>query len=232
MTVHGCVGPDLGGIGRSAGPEKLENPVHASLARIAEEFAGISDGQISSAETPLVSDINDIVRPQTPAEACLAPTLALLGWAGEERRIREALPHFDRIENIESMRLVLTLLGYGTTQRSVRQSEIPSEAMPCLFSCDGSDVMLIVERDSDGRLLAFDGSSASWKRLAPTSQSGSVFYIWNQLSQAEFPDEGKSWLFSAVKRFKPAIAAMLAFSFLGNIAALTLPIFVICVYDI
>jgi ABC-type bacteriocin/lantibiotic exporter with double-glycine peptidase domain len=92
--------------------------------------------------------------------------------------------------------------------------------------------MLIVERDSDGRLLAFDGSSASWKRLAPTSQSGSVFYIWNQLSQAEFPEEGKSWLFSAVKRFKPAIVAMLAFSFLGNIAALTLPIFVICVYDI
>jgi ABC-type bacteriocin/lantibiotic exporter with double-glycine peptidase domain len=59
-----------------------------------------------------------------------------------------------------------------------------------------------------------------------------VFYIWNQLSQAEFPEEGKSWLFSAVKRFKPAIVAMLAFSFLGNIAALTLPIFVICVYDI
>ena len=232
MTVHGSVGPNLGGIGQGAGPEKLENPVHASLARIAEEFAGISDGQLSSAETPLVSDINDIVRPQTPAEACLAPTLALLGWAGEERRIREALPHFDRIENIEAMRLVLTLLGYGTTQRSVRQSEIPNEAMPCLFSCDGSDVMLIVERDSDGRLLAFDGSSASWKKLAPTSQSGSVFYIWNRLSQAEFPEEGKSWLFSAVKRFKPAIIAMLAFSFLGNIAALTLPIFVICVYDI
>ena len=33
-------------------------------------------------------------------------------------------------------------------------------------------------------------------------------------------------------RFKPAIIAMLAFSFLGNIAALTLPIFVICVYDL
>ena len=62
--------------------------------------------------TPLVVDINEIVQPQTPAEACLAPTLALFGWAGEARRIREALPHFDRIENIEALRLVLTLLGY------------------------------------------------------------------------------------------------------------------------
>jgi ATP-binding cassette subfamily C protein/ATP-binding cassette subfamily C protein LapB len=90
--------------------------------------------------------------------------------------------------------------------------------------------MLIAERDSDGALLAFDGSSASWEKLTPTNQLGSVFYVWNQPKE-EFPEDGKSWLLSAVKRFKPAIIAMLAFSFLGNIAALTLPIFVIFVYD-
>jgi ATP-binding cassette, subfamily C, bacterial LapB len=231
MTIHSSVSPALDGI-PDAGPVKLDNPVHASLARIAEEFAGPSDAQLSSGETPLVTDINDIVRPQTPAEACLAPTLALFGWAGEGRRIREALPHFDRVESIEALRLVLTLLGYGTSQRSVRQSEIANEAMPCLFSCDGSDVMLIVERHSDGTLLVFDGSSASWKKLVPTNQLGSVFIVWNPTGKEELLDEGKSWLFSAVKRFKPAIAAMLAFSFLGNLAALTLPIFVIFVYDL
>ncbi len=231
MTIHSSVSPALDGI-PDAGPVKLDNPVHASLARIAEEFAGPSDAQLSSGETSLVTDINDIVRPQTPAEACLAPTLALFGWAGEGRRIREALPHFDRVESIEALRLVLTLLGYGTSQRSVRQSEIANEAMPCLFSCDGSDAILIVERHADGTLLVFDGSSASWKQLVPTSQLGSVFIVWNHTGKEELLDEGKSWLFSAVKRFKPAIAAMLAFSFLGNLAALTLPIFVIFVYDL
>jgi ABC-type bacteriocin/lantibiotic exporter with double-glycine peptidase domain len=232
MTMHSGVTPNNGSINPNAGPEILDNPVHASLARIAEEFSGTSDDQLSPEETPLVSNINDIVRPETPAEACLAPTLALFGWAGEGRRIREALPHFDRIESIEALRLVLSLLGYGTTQRSIRQSEIADEALPCLFSCDGSDVMLIVEREPDGALLAFDGSSASWKKLTPTNQLGSAFHIWNQLSKEDVLEEGKSWLLSAVKRFKPAIIAMLAFSFLGNIAALTLPIFVICVYDL
>ena len=222
MTIHSSVDAIV----------KVENPVHASLARIAEEFAGSSDDQLSFGKMPLVADINDIVQPQTAAEACLAPTLALFGWAGEGRRIREALPHFDRIQSIESLRLVLTHLGYGTTQRSVRQSEISDEAMPCLFSRDDSDVMLIVERERDGMLLAFDGSTASWKKLAPTNQFGSAFYVSNGLTKDEFPDEGKSWLFSAVKRFRPAIIAMLAFGFLGNLAALTLPIFVICVYDI
>ena len=231
MTIHRSVSPALDGIGPGAGPMKLDNPVHASLARIAEEFAGSSDAQLSSGET-LVTDINDIVRPQTPAEACLAPTLALFGWVGEGRRIREALPHFDRVESIAALRLVLTLLGYGTSQRSARQSEIANEAMPCLFSSDGSDVMLIVERHSDGTLLVFDGSSASWKKIVPTNQLGSVFIVWNPAGKEEVIEDGKSWLFSAIKRFKPAIAAMLAFSFLGNLAALTLPIFVIFVYDI
>jgi ATP-binding cassette, subfamily C, bacterial LapB len=232
VTTHSGIASNIGGISLNAGPEKSENPVHASLARIAEEFAGTLDDKLSSEQTPLVSDINDIVRPQTPAEACLAPTLALLGWAGEGRRIREALPHFDRMEGIEALRLVLTLLGYGTTQRSIRQSSIADETLPCLFSRGGSDVMLIVERGSDGALLVFDGSSASWQTLTPTNQLGSAFHIRNQVGKEEFPEEGKSWLLSAVKRFKPAIIAMLAFSFLGNVAALTLPIFVICVYDL
>jgi ATP-binding cassette, subfamily C, bacterial LapB len=232
MTIHSSVNPALDGIGPGAGPMKFDNPVHASLARIAEEFAGPPDAQLSSGETSLVTDINDIVRPQTPAEACLAPTLALFGWAGEGRRIREALPHFDRVESIEALRLVLTLLGYGTSQRLARQSEIANEAMPCLFSSDRSDVMLIVERYSDGTLLVFDGSSASWKKIVPTNQLGSVFIAWNPAGKEELIEDGKSWLFSAVKRFKLAIAAMLAFSFLGNLAALTLPIFVIFVYDL
>jgi ABC-type bacteriocin/lantibiotic exporter with double-glycine peptidase domain len=232
MTMHGSVGSDPADKGPGTSPARPENPVHASLARIAEEFAGTPDGRLSPGETPLVVDINEIVQPQTPAEACLAPTLALFGWAGEARRIREALPHFDRIENIEALCLVLTLLGFGTTQRSVKQSEIPDAAMPCLFSRNGSDVMLIVERGADGALLAFDGSSATWERLKPTNRLGSVFYVWDQPGKEQLPDDGKSWLLSAVKRFKPAIIAMLAFSFLGNIAALTLPIFVIFVYDI
>jgi ATP-binding cassette subfamily C protein LapB len=231
MTTHSGVGSDLGKMSLRASPEKSENQVHASLARLAEEFVGIPDGQ-SPAETTLISDVNDIVKPQTAAEACLAPTLELFGWAGEGRRIREALPHFDRIEDVEALRVVLTFLGYGTTQRSIKQSEIPSEAMPCLFSRTGADVMLIVDREPDGTLLAFDGSSAVWKQITPTNQLGSVFFVWNQSGKEEPLEEGNSWLFSAVKRFKPAIVAMLGFSFLGNIAALTLPIFVICVYDL
>src|SRR6266436_4022906 len=120
MTIHSSVSPALDGI-PDAGPVKLDNPVHASLARIAEEFAGPSDAQLSSGETSLVTDINDIVRPQTPAEACLAPTLALFGWAGEGRRIREALPHFDRVESIEALRLAYRRTAFRWHAAGIRR---------------------------------------------------------------------------------------------------------------
>jgi len=232
MTINDDIASDLREASRGRRPEGVENPVHESLARIAEEFARSSDGQASSGEIPLVSDLDDIVRSQTAAEACLVQTLALFGWAGEGRRLREALPHFDRIKDVEGLRFVLNTLGYGTTQCSIKQSEIAEAAMPCLYSHDASDVTLIVERNPDGTLLAFEGSSACWKRLASTGHSGSVFRVWNQTSWEESPEDGKSWLLSAVGRLKPAIWAMLAFSFLGNLAALALPVFVISVYDI
>ena len=210
----------------------IENQVHANLARLAAEFGGGTTESSATAEDALIGTINDIVRPETPAESCLAPALALFGWAGEGRLIREALPHFDRIENIEALRRVLCLLGYGTNGRFVRLSGIKPHALPCLFTRDGTDVTLIVERELDGTLLAFDGDAAAWKKIEPADQSGWAFSIWDQSVDIEGLEQGVSWLLAAIKQFRPTIVATLGLSLLGNVAALALPIFVIAVYDL
>ena len=212
-------------------PDALKNPVHSSLARIAEEFKLRSDNLTQPFETSLFSAINNIVEPQTPAEACLAPTLALFGWAGEGRRIREALPHFDRINDIEGLRSVLDRLGYGTGREAVKLSEMRQDFMPCFFSSGGADVTLVAERDRDGTLLVFSGSTAAWQYLNVSDQSGWVFPVWDQSAKVDSVAQGASWLFSAISQFKPVIAAIIVLSFLGNLAALIVPIFVIFVYD-
>jgi ATP-binding cassette subfamily C protein LapB len=232
VTTFDDLGPGTNDANRSPAPGTTENQVHASLARLAAEFANVSADLSRSAEEALISTINSIVHPETAVEACLAPTLALFGWAGEGRRIREALPHFDRIDNIEALRRVLSLLGYGTTRKFLRQSKITPDCIPCLFTRDGTDVMLIVDREPDGTLLAFDGNSATWNRVEPTRQGGWAFPIWDQTIKNEALEQGTSWLFSVIKQFKPTIVATLGFSLLGNLAALALPIFVICVYDL
>ena len=231
MTASDKPGSDLGGESPPVSVA-IENQVHADLARLAAEFGGVATDLPITAQETLISAINDIVHPETPAEACLAPALALFGWAGEGRLIREALPHFDRIDNIEALRRVLCLLGYGTTRRFSGLSGIKPHSVPCLFTRDGTDVMLIVESEPDGTLLVFDGKSAAWKKIEHTGRFGWVFSIWDQSINTEGVEQGASWLFAAIKQFKPTIVATLGFSLLGNLAALALPIFVICVYDL
>jgi len=89
VTTHSDPGSHL--VGAAEGPplETTENPVHANLARLAAEFANVSDEFSCSPEESLISEINNVVHPATAAEACLAPTLALLGWAGEGRLIQD-----------------------------------------------------------------------------------------------------------------------------------------------
>ena len=230
--MHNDPGSHLADVHEGSASGTIENPVHANLARLAAEFASVSDDQSCSPEESLISTINSIVRPETAAEACLAPTLALFGWAGEGRLIREALPHFDRIDNMEALRRVLSLLGYETTRKFLRQSKIKSHSIPYFFSRDGTDVTLIVDRDSDGALVAFDGKSASWKKIEPAKQGVWIYSVSDQSGKTGAVEQGPSWLFSAIKQFKPTILATLGFSLLGNLAALALPIFVICVYDL
>lgn len=232
MTTHSDTDPRRIGANQTPVPEAVDNPVHATLARLAAEFTNVSDDLSCSPEESLISTINSIVHPETAAEACLAPTLALFGWAGEGRLIQESLPHFDRIDNIEALRRVLSLLGYGTTRRFLKQSKIKSHSIPCLFTRDGTDIILIVDREPDGTLLAFDGKSASWTKIEPAKLGGWTYSISDLAVKTEAVEQGASWLFSAIKQFKPTIVATLGFSLLGNLAALALPIFVICVYDL
>jgi len=209
-------GSDLADMSQAPASKTIENPVHSDLARLAAEFANVSDDLARSPEESLISTINSIVQPETAAEACLAPTLALFGWAGEGRLIQEALPHFDRIDNIEALRRVLSLLGYGTTRQFLKQSKIKSRSIPCLFTRDGIDVTLIVDREPDGTLLVFDGKSASWKKIEPVKQGGWAYFVWDQSAKTEAVEQGASWLFSAIKRFKPTIVATLGFNLLGT----------------
>jgi len=101
------------------------------------------------------------------------------------------------------------------------------EAMPCLFSATVPMLCLSSSGIRTAALLAFRRQLCVLEKLTPTEPAGSVFYVGIS-PRKSFPEDGKSWLLSAVRRFKPAILAMLAFSFL-EYRRTTLPIFVIFV---
>jgi ATP-binding cassette subfamily C protein/ATP-binding cassette subfamily C protein LapB len=207
--------------------ESSANPVHANLQRLVEAFETDYEPPAEKNDTR-IAEFNAIIRPQTPAEACLAPILALFGWEGDGRRLRESLPHFERVTDCEGLCRVLSLLSYAITRRTVSGEDLVSEFLPCLFSRNGTDVLLIIDREPDGRLLAFDGQTAGWQLISAGKLRGCSYAI----RADDSPEQPKSWLLSTVLKFTPAIIIAVVLSLLGNLAALTIPIFVIYVYDL
>jgi ATP-binding cassette subfamily C protein LapB len=214
------------------------NPVHAQMAQVAsvygETAAEAASAQQAEAaiatEDELVSNLAALILPTTAAEACLVPTLAAIGWAGVVREIKEALPHFDRIRDVEALRSVLARLNYRTACARVNLANIRAAMMPCLFSEDGVNVWLVVRRAPSGELLLFDGAAGEWRRVEPPQIEGYAYPIWTEAS--EETETGGVWLGNVLSRFKPLILKVFVLSFLINLAALALPVFIIHVYDL
>ncbi len=215
------------------------NPVHAEIARIAHAYGHtVSDAPnpeqvipAATADDLLLSNLAATIAPETPAEACLVPALAALGWVGVVRNVKEALPHFERIRDVEALRSVLARLNYQTHRQPIKLTDIRAEMMPCLFSTDGMEVRLVVERGPSGELLLFDGSSGNWHLVDPTHIEGNAYPIFPREDEETVPGNG-TWLRKVIGRFKPLILKLFLLSFIVNLSALALPLFVMQVYDL
>src|SRR5438105_2823694 len=127
------------------------NRVHDDLRRIAAaygtataDFANLS-GPDPDEEDLLLSGLVAAIVPETPAEACLVPALAAVGWTGVVREVKEALPHFNRVRDIDALRGVLARLNYETFGRPAKLRTLTTDMMPCLFCTNGTDVKVVVD---------------------------------------------------------------------------------------
>src|SRR3954447_5546323 len=114
--------------------------IRAQLARLEEVYGGaaadVQEAQTIGQEDPLLSGLAEAINPATSAEACLVPALASIGWTGIARDVKETLPYFDRIRDVEGLRSVLARLNYKTERVAGNLAKIPLEMIPCLFSAD------------------------------------------------------------------------------------------------
>src|SRR5439155_9236467 len=169
---------------------------------IAVPGAAVNDLPLrNDAEDWLLERVNELVAPETAAEACLAPLLAAVGWAGELRRVREALPHFDRVNDIESLRCVAARLGFGTAPRHVNVGGIPRNLLPAVFESDKGALSVIADSNLDGTFLVFDGNEANWRNAAPGEFQGTLYHVY-QLSRddQQWAEAQKNWLGSVIGR--------------------------------
>jgi len=167
----------------------------------------------------------------TRSGRCLKPLLDTLGWRGERRHLLEALPHFEAVDDLETLRAVLARLNYDTQPHNLTLSELTERVLPCIFTIDGEALMVALEFEGE-RLRVFDGDSRREQWIDADDTKGTAYVI----SEIDIDDEHKNilkhgWMAVTVGKFKALLFQLLGITFLINMFAMAVPVYTMNVYD-
>ncbi len=172
---------------------------------------------------------------ESPIGACLIPLLKELGWHTYARDLLEALPHYaERIELVD-LRNILVTLGYESNPIQTRVQNIQSELYPCLFITDEGYIRVLLNKDENtGEISCFDAHKESYIKIASDTTRGTAYVFTDTHPTHGMGSDTASndaWFFSLLKRFKKLVAHLLAMTFLTNFIALSVPLFIMVIYD-
>ena len=197
------------------GANDQANPVHELHKLLAGSFKHIK---------------NDQVDETTPAGSCLRPLLLALSWSGEDRHMAEALPHFDKVRNIEGLRAVLAALNFETEPRPLSSAEIKDSMIPCLF-CSGDEINVVLKINDDGSLLTFNGKLQDFVEVSVNKRPGTIYIIHETSIEDERSKwEKTGWVQMVLGRFKRTFATLLLLSLGINLLTMAVPLYIMNVY--
>lgn len=169
-----------------------------------------------------------IVRPND-LSASLLPLLETLGWQGDPQQVAETLPHFQESFDITTLRNVLAALGYQSGAKKTALNDIVADMVPCLFLPEGGDALVVADLDADN-VEAFDTAQGRYVSLPREAWTGTA-YVFSSLDGGA-QAEGVDWFWAVGERFKGLAFLALGITFVLNLLALALPLFVMAVYDL
>ena len=171
---------------------------------------------------------------ERPAANCLKPLLAALGWSGEARYLREAIGD-QPIAGLPELRRVLYRLSYLTAPVKIDASDMPASNFPFLLASEDGDVWVVMSRQSDGRFTVFKGagSTVTSVRLDEAATArGTIFTVTADSSRAQGAGARSSgWSANMLASEAATIRRLFLLTFAVNMVALSVPIYLIAVYD-
>jgi len=213
---------------------------HSKVTKLGSEAAKLPG---SSDETNAVHELHSLlscsfdqikkeqVDEDTPAGSCLRPLLLALEWSGEDRHLFEALPHFDRVRDIEGLRAVLDALNFDSLRMSLSTAAIKPAMLPCLY-CQGENISVVLEINKDGSLLVYDGNQHSFKNIKATRKKALVYLV----READLSDQRSKWADTGwfqmvLGKFKRTFVTLLVLSFGINLLTMAVPLYIMSVYS-
>ena len=180
------------------------------------------------------NDLDEFAGASTHA-ACLFPILEALGKSGINRELLESIPHFAQQLDLVDLRNILVNLGYESDPMDVRIDSLPAELYPVLFEAKNGDVWVLSERKGDS-VSYFDARAREY-RVAHVSAlpiKGCAYLFTDKkttrgVKQSEA--SASEWFDGIAGRFRKMITQLLLMTFVINLTALFVPIFIMMIYD-
>ncbi len=176
-----------------------------------------------------VDDIETI----SPYAACIIPLLNALGWRSYQRELIEALPHYVDHLDITDLRNLLVTLGYESDESRVLLENVNEDLFPALFVSDRGEVWVVIEKN-DNKYVLFDGNERGGFEKEVGHSKGNIYCFTDMRPTHALPVKNQnpeSWFGDTVSHFKKLIKHLLAMTFILNIIALAVPLFIMVVYD-
>jgi ATP-binding cassette, subfamily C, bacterial LapB len=160
-----------------------------------------------------------IIVPTLRAE-CLQELLDAYGLGSESQRIVEALPYVAADLQLVDVLNVMARMGYNGKPLKARMNDIDARLLPCLF---------VLKKTGEMRVMITSET---------TSKARGTAYVFTKQHVKQPQEEkeaalsaGHGWFRSALNRFGALFWKVGCISFMLNLVALALPLFMMVIYD-
>ncbi|WP_198244960.1 peptidase domain-containing ABC transporter [methane-oxidizing endosymbiont of Gigantopelta aegis] len=172
---------------------------------------------------------------QCPYAACLFPLLKALGWKNIDRELIEALPHFANELDLVDLRNILVNIGYESSPQTIALNQLQAELYPALFITSNEQVYILLAQEN-GMIRYFDAQSETEKTQAADQLNfpGTAYLFTDKNISHGLPGASASnnpWFSDLLARFQKLIIHLLGMTFVINLVALLVPLFIMIIYD-
>lgn len=199
-------------------------------------FTSNSPAPSSAPERPESSDdLSAVVRRQFDEESdlsiCLLPLLKAIEWQGQPRQLADAVPHMARLMDITVLCSILANLEHFPKHLNGHLASLDSRLMPCLFVPPKKAAMVILKRQPNGNLWAFDSNLRAETEIEPSTEIGEIFLFQKSDEPRHSRRMESTWISGILLRFQSHIYLAFVLTLAGALLALAPPLFVRATLD-
>lgn len=168
----------------------------------------------------------------SPFSACILPLLRELGWNNYAKELIEALPHFSAQIDLIDLRNMLATLGYESTPVKTTIANLKKELYPALFISDSNRVLLLQGIEGN-KIFFYDPESDSYETAEALNLQGTAYLFTDNQAHngSNTPELTSDWFGNLLQRFNKMIIHLLGMTFVINLSALLVPLFIMVIYD-